>query len=57
MRTPETSYLFIPALATSILLALGTPSRLDRERSLGSSRLAQYCVPTDENKNAQEIYC
>jgi hypothetical protein len=57
MRTPEASYLFIPALAASIVLAVGTPSRLDREQSLGNSRLAQYCVPTDENKSAQEIYC
>ena len=57
MRTPETTYLFIPALAASIVLAVGTPSPPQREQSLGSERLAQYCVPTEENRNAQEIYC
>jgi hypothetical protein len=57
MRTPETSYLFIPALAASIVLAVGTPSPPQREQSLGSGRLAQYCVPAEENSNGKEIYC
>jgi hypothetical protein len=57
MRTPETSYLFIPALAASMVLAVGTPSPPQREQSLGSGRLAQYCVPAEENSNGKEIYC
>jgi hypothetical protein len=57
MRTRETSYLFIPALAASIVLAVETPSPPPREQSLGSERLAQYCLPTDENRNGKEIYC
>jgi hypothetical protein len=57
MQTRETSYLFIPALAASIVLAVGTPSLPPREQSLGSGHLAQYCVPTEENRNGKEMYC
>jgi hypothetical protein len=57
MRRPETTYLFIPALAASIVLAVAPVPPPHRDQSPGIARLAQYCVPTEENTNGQEIYC
>jgi hypothetical protein len=67
MKAPETNsffspgtYLFIPGLATAIVLAAATSSfaALHEQARTSGSRLAQYCVPNDEGgANAQQIYC
>jgi hypothetical protein len=67
MKTPETNtlfspgtYLFIPGLATAIVLAAATSSfaSLHEQAQTSGNRLAQYCVPNDEaGAAAPRIYC
>jgi hypothetical protein len=55
MKIPETKYLFIPALAASIVLTVAARSLPQREPAESRvHHLAQYCVPADD---AQTIYC
>jgi hypothetical protein len=67
MKTPETNYLFspgrylfIPGLATAIVLTAATSSfaSLHEQAQTSGSRVAQYCVPDDgTGADAQQIYC
>ena len=65
MKTSKTNYLFspgtylfIPGLATAIVLAAATSSfaSLHQQAQTSGSRLAQYCVPKDE-ADAKRTYC
>ena len=68
MKTPaETNYLFspgrylfIPGLATAIVLTAATSSfaSVHEQAPTSGSRLAQYCVPNDgAGADAQRTYC
>ena len=58
MKTPEPKYLFIPGIAAALVLTVATPSPQRVKAEISAARLAQYCVPSDDEKsNMSNIYC